>query len=103
MNYGIAFTPLVPAIVLWLALAAIVVVALVLLLARARGAAVRVPSLMIMAENDAVLPPSAADGMEKLIPDLEKHLVKGSGHWTQQEKPEEVSAKLIEWRRRRFG
>ncbi|MFH0296170.1 alpha/beta hydrolase [Bradyrhizobium sp. 31Argb] len=64
---------------------------------------VRVPSLMIMAENDAVLPPSAADGMEKLIPDLEKSLVKDSGHWTQQEKPEEVSAKLIEWRRRRFG
>ena len=64
---------------------------------------VRVPSLMIMAENDAVLPPSAADGMEKIVPDLEKYLVRGSGHWTQQEKPEEVSNKLIEWRRRRFG
>ena len=64
---------------------------------------VKVPSLMIMAENDAVLPPSAADGMEKLVPDLEKYLVRDSGHWTQQEKPEEVSAKLIEWRRRRFG
>ncbi|HEY0330133.1 MAG TPA: alpha/beta hydrolase [Rhodopseudomonas sp.] len=64
---------------------------------------VRVPALMIMAENDAVLPPSAADGMEKLVPDLEKYLVRDSGHWTQQEKPEEVSAKLIEWRRRRFG
>jgi epoxide hydrolase A/B len=64
---------------------------------------VRVPSLMIMAENDAVLPPSAADGMERLVPDLEKYLVRDSGHWTQQEKPEEVSAKLIEWRRRLFG
>jgi epoxide hydrolase A/B len=64
---------------------------------------VRVPSLMIMAEDDRVLPPSAADGMEKIVPDLEKYLVHGSGHWTQQEKPEEVSAKLIEWRRRRFG
>jgi microsomal epoxide hydrolase/non-specific protein-tyrosine kinase len=64
---------------------------------------VRVPSLMIMAENDRVLPPSAADGMEKLVPDLEKYLVRNSGHWTQQEQPEEVSAKLIEWRRRRFG
>src|SRR5690349_21478616 len=64
---------------------------------------VRVPSLMIMAENDAVLPPSAADGMEKIIPDLEKYLVRDSGHWTQQEKPDEVSAKLIEWRRKRFG
>src|SRR3954452_3878858 len=47
MNYGIAFTPLVPAIVLWLALAAIVVIALVLLLVRARGAAVRVAALAL--------------------------------------------------------
>jgi pimeloyl-ACP methyl ester carboxylesterase len=65
--------------------------------------AVKVPALMIMAENDPVLPPSAADGMEGLVPDLEKYLVRDSGHWTQQEKPEEVSAKLIEWRRKRFG
>jgi pimeloyl-ACP methyl ester carboxylesterase len=64
---------------------------------------IRVPSLMIMAELDAVLPPSSADGMEKLIPDLEKHLVKGSGHWTQQEKPEEVSNTLIDWYRRRIA
>jgi len=63
---------------------------------------VRVPALMIMAEKDLVLPPSAADGMEKLVPDLEKHLVLDSGHWTQQEKPDEVNAKLIEWYRRRF-
>lgn len=64
---------------------------------------VRVPSLMIMAENDAVLPPSSCDGMEKIVPDLEKHLIKDSGHWTQQEQPAEVSAKILEWRRRRFG
>jgi microsomal epoxide hydrolase/non-specific protein-tyrosine kinase len=64
---------------------------------------VRVPALMIMAENDAVLPPSAAEGMEALVPDLEKVLVRDCGHWTQQEKPAEVSALLIEWRRRRFG
>jgi non-specific protein-tyrosine kinase len=41
--------------------------------------------------------------MDKIIHDLEKYLVKDSGHWTQQEKPDEVSAKLIEWRHRRFG
>jgi pimeloyl-ACP methyl ester carboxylesterase len=73
--------------------------------ARAEGLdhTVRVPALMIMAENDAVLPPSAADGMEAIVPDLEKYLVKDSGHWTQQEKPDEVSQVLIDWRRRRFG
>ncbi|MBR0777571.1 hypothetical protein JQ625_22290 [Bradyrhizobium diazoefficiens] len=47
MNYGIAFTPLVPATVLWIALAAIIVMALVLLLARSRGAAVRVAALAL--------------------------------------------------------
>src|SRR5579883_697591 len=48
MNYGIAFTPLVPSIVLWIASAAIIVMAAVLLLARARGAAVRVAALALI-------------------------------------------------------
>jgi pimeloyl-ACP methyl ester carboxylesterase len=59
-------------------------------------------SLMIMAELDAVLPPSAADGMEAYVPNLEKVLIKGSGHWTQQEKPEEVNAAILEWVGRKF-
>jgi pimeloyl-ACP methyl ester carboxylesterase len=63
---------------------------------------VKVPSLMIMAENDAVLPPSAADGMEAYIPDLEKTLILDSGHWTQQEKTEAVNAAIIDWLDRRF-
>ena len=45
MQYGIAFTPLVPTIVLWIALAAIVVIGALLLLSRSRGAAVRVFAL----------------------------------------------------------
>src|SRR6516162_636202 len=49
MNYGIAFTPLVSSIVLWLAIGAIVVIAALLLLARARGAAVRVAALVLIA------------------------------------------------------
>src|ERR1700745_2938651 len=48
MNYGIAFTPLVPSFVLYAAMAAIVVIAAVLLLARARGAAVRVAALALI-------------------------------------------------------
>jgi len=48
MNYGIAFTPLVPALVIWLAVAAIVVIAGLLLLGRARGAAVRVTALALI-------------------------------------------------------
>src|SRR5438552_378467 len=48
MQYGIAFTPLVPTLVLWLALIAIVVVAGLLLLGRARGAAIRVAALVLI-------------------------------------------------------
>jgi len=48
MNYGIAFTPLVPSLVLWLALAAIAVIAVLLLLGRSRGAAVRVAALVLI-------------------------------------------------------
>jgi hypothetical protein len=48
MQYGIAFTPLVPSLVLWLALAAIVVIAGLLLLSRARGAMVRVSALALI-------------------------------------------------------
>jgi hypothetical protein len=48
MNYGIAFTPLVPTLVLWLAIAAIVAIAGLLLLGRARGAAVRVTALALI-------------------------------------------------------
>src|SRR3982750_3806244 len=48
LQYGIAFTPLVPTIVLWIALAAIVVIAALLLLGRSRGAAVRVAALALI-------------------------------------------------------
>src|SRR4051812_11838734 len=47
MNYGIAFTPLVPSIVLWIALAAIAIIA-ALLLGPSRGAAVRGAALALI-------------------------------------------------------
>src|ERR1700692_644828 len=48
MQYGIAFTPLVPSLVLWLALRVIVAIAGLLLVARARGAAIRVTALLLV-------------------------------------------------------
>jgi len=63
---------------------------------------INLPCLMIMAENDAVLPPSAADGMGAFIPDLEKALVRDCGHWTQQERPEAVNEAILGWIGRRF-
>lgn len=64
---------------------------------------IRVPCLMVMAELDQVLPPSAANGMEALIPDLEKYLIEDCGHWTQHEKPDILNAAMIDWLKRRFA
>ena len=62
---------------------------------------IEVPSLYIGAENDVILPPSSADGMEDFITDLEKYTVMDSGHWTQQEKPEEVNRVIVDWLNRK--
>src|SRR6201995_2567187 len=48
MTYGIAFTPLVPSLVLWIAIGPIIEIAALLLLARARGWAVRVTALALI-------------------------------------------------------
>ena len=56
------------------------------------------PALMITAQRDVVLRPEMAAGMETWVPNLRKTvLIKGSGHWTQQEKPAEVNAALLEF------
>ena len=67
------------------------------------AARIEVPSLYIGAENDVILPPSSADGMEDFITDLEKYTVMDSGHWTQQEKPDEVNRVIVEWLDRKIG
>jgi len=64
---------------------------------------IEVPSLYIGAENDVILPPSSADGMEDFIGDLEKYTVLDSGHWTQQEKPSEVNRVIIDWLKRKIA
>lgn len=61
-----------------------------------------VPCLMITAELDAVLTPAMAEAMPAFIGDLETHMVSGSGHWTQQEKPEEVNRLMLDWLDRRL-
>ncbi|HEY2445579.1 MAG TPA: alpha/beta hydrolase [Rhizomicrobium sp.] len=63
---------------------------------------VRAPGLMVMAEDDVVLAPAMAEGMERFVPDLEKLLIRNCGHWTQQEKPTETNEAMIGWLKRRF-
>jgi pimeloyl-ACP methyl ester carboxylesterase len=72
---------------------------------RSEGLAQRIddlPCLMITAERDAVLTPAMAEHMPGFIGDLEMHMVEGSGHWTQQEKPDEVNRLMLDWLTRRF-
>ncbi len=60
------------------------------------------PCLMITAELDAVLSPAMAEPMKAFVGDLETHMIKGSGHWTQQEKPDDVNRLILGWLERRF-
>ena len=60
------------------------------------------PCLMITAEWDPALPPETAAGMPKICSDLEMHMIEGCGHWTQQEKPDQLSRLMLDWLTRRF-
>ena len=57
---------------------------------------VDVPTLFIGAENDVLISPEHIEGMKPFVPDLEIHMLE-CGHWTQQEKPEEVNEILTAW------
>jgi pimeloyl-ACP methyl ester carboxylesterase len=63
---------------------------------------ITVPSLMVTAEWDFVLPPSLAEPMRDVCDDLEIQMVPRAGHWVQQEFPDEVNRLAIDWLRRRL-
>ena len=66
------------------------------------GAHITAPSLMVTAEWDPVLPPTLAQGMPAVVDDLETVLVERCGHWTQQERPDELNRVVLDWLQRRF-
>jgi microsomal epoxide hydrolase/non-specific protein-tyrosine kinase len=55
------------------------------------------PALMISAADDWFFPRGATDGMEDLLPQVEKHVIPDAGHWLQQEHPDAVNALLLDW------
>jgi pimeloyl-ACP methyl ester carboxylesterase len=61
-----------------------------------------VPALMVSAADDFFLPPDTTKGMERVVADLERYVIQGCGHWTQQERPDVLNALLLEWLRRRM-
>lgn len=60
------------------------------------------PCLQITAAWDLAIPPAAAAGMPALCSDLEIHNIEECGHWTQQEKPDELNRLMVDWLTRRF-
>jgi pimeloyl-ACP methyl ester carboxylesterase len=58
---------------------------------------VNVPTLFIGAMNDIVVSPEHIEAMKPFVTDLESHVLENCGHWSQQEKPDEVNRLLIDW------
>ena len=60
------------------------------------------PTLMVTAEWDAAISPAMADGMSAVCKDYERVDVLECGHWTQQEKPEDLNRAMVDWLGRKF-
>ena len=58
---------------------------------------VEVPTLFIGAIDDIVVSPEHIEGMKPWVTNLETHVLENCGHWSQQEKPDEVNQLLIDW------
>ena len=66
-----------------------------------QGAGVTVPALYMAGDRDFVV---SAPGMDQLLANLKRFVpglrglqIPGCGHWTQQERPDEVNAALIDF------
>jgi pimeloyl-ACP methyl ester carboxylesterase len=72
------------------------------LLAPFAGARVSVPALYVAGDRELVV---SFRGMDQLIPNLRKFvpqlrstiMLPGCGHWTQQERPDDVNAAMIDF------
>jgi len=63
---------------------------------------VRVPTLFIGAAEDRIISEKQIDAMRPWVEDLELHMIAHCGHWTQQEKPEELNRLVLDWLARRY-
>jgi len=58
---------------------------------------IQVPTLFIGAADDVVISPQQIDAMKPLVEDLTIEMLKPCGHWSQQERPEDVNRLIIDW------
>lgn len=61
------------------------------------------PALMISSADDWFFMRGSTDGLEELLPQIEKHEIQNAAHSIQQEKPDEVNAILVPWLQRNFS
>ncbi len=60
----------------------------------AEAVTVRVPTLVVWAEDDVALPPSLLDGLDAFVPDMRLVRVPGATHWIVHERPAFVAAAI---------
>jgi pimeloyl-ACP methyl ester carboxylesterase len=61
---------------------------------------INIPTLFIGAVDDVIIAPEHIEGMRPLVSNLELRILENCGHWSQQEKPDEVNALMIDWLQR---
>jgi pimeloyl-ACP methyl ester carboxylesterase len=64
------------------------------------GAVVTPPALFIAGDRDGVIAmnPGAVEALPTLVPNLRRTvMLEGCGHWTQQERPDETNAAMLEF------
>jgi len=56
-----------------------------------------IPTLFIGAVDDVLISPEHIEGMKPFVTDLTIHMLEDCGHWSQQEKPDEVNRVMLDW------
>lgn len=56
-----------------------------------------IPTLFIGAVDDVVIAPEHIEAMHPLVSDLTVEMLESCGHWTQQERPDEVNRLTLDW------
>ena len=58
---------------------------------------INIPTLFIGAVDDVIIAPEHIEAMKPFVANLEIHMLENCGHWSQQEKPDEVNRVMIDW------
>lgn len=62
-----------------------------------KGPNLNIKSMMVTAGKDTILKPEMAGAMPALIPGIRMEHIENCAHWTQQERPDEVNALLLDF------